>query len=110
MTTTVSDAERDELLTLYEVSGPEMPMGARILMVVLALVITIAQIHTLQKLEDSIKRRRRRLNCIREHFTPIFRTAWEAGGEKPEYIKSIWFLRLAVVAGWVIVSWLLLNV
>jgi hypothetical protein len=81
----------------------------RLLLIALAVLVAAAALVTLQKLQDSIEVRRARLDRIREYFGPAFAAAWAAKAKKREYIKSVWFLRFAILGGSAIVCWLLLQ-
>ena len=83
------------------------PLG-KCLFVFLVWIVVVGVLVILQKLQDSIVVRQARLKAIRPHFSGLFNQAWEAKEKKTEFVPSIWVLRVAVLAGAMIVSVLLL--
>ena len=96
------------IIGVRQVSGESIQLASRLLFVALAVTVAFGVLVVLQKLQDSIEVRQARLTSIRPHFSTAFNEAWQAKQKAREYIGSVWLLRIAVVAGVVISSWLLL--
>lgn len=79
------------------------------ILIFLALTISAAAIIILNKLQESIVVRQARLDAAREKLGLEFYSTWAAKNKSKEYIHAIYILRGALIAGGIIVCWLLLR-
>lgn len=83
-----------------------MPIERVGLSILSGLVVT-AGLAMLSKLEQSVKSRETRLFTVRGRLSAEFNEAWRAGERRRgSYIRSVWFLRSAVLLGGAIVVWI----
>ncbi len=97
------------LIGVDQLAGPTITSIERVALVVLAWSVALVGLLVLSKLQRSIGVRQSRLEAARQSFGEAFSQAWSAEVKGPEYLHSIWFLRVAVVIGAVLVSWLVLR-
>lgn len=74
-----------------------------------ALLVVIAAMILLSKLQNSILVRQARLDAAREKLGFQFYKTWAAKDKGAEYVHSIWILRSALVIGGLISCWILLR-
>jgi hypothetical protein len=75
----------------------------------LVILVAVAGLIVLSKLQHSVRVRQSRPEATREFFSLSFRQAWAAETKGPEYFHSHWFLRAAVVLGALIDLWLVFR-
>ncbi len=76
-------------------------------LIVLVLLIAIAGLIVLSKLQNSIEVRHARLFAAREQLGLAFNESWAAKEKGPERIHSIWILRGAVLIGGLVTAWVI---
>jgi hypothetical protein len=97
------------VVAIRQISGIQLVVIERTLLIGLVVFVAIAALVILQKLQDSIEVRQARLEYVRNQFGSVFNSAWSARTKGNEYVRSVWFLRLAVCSGTVIASWLMIK-
>jgi hypothetical protein len=78
-------------------------------LILLAILVLIAALTVIKKLQNSIEVRQARLEELKKHFGAKFLSVWKAKEKGQEYIRSVWFLNAAVVFGAVVVSYLVIK-
>lgn len=94
------------LVGVAQMLKPNFQSGDRALLVAgIAFAFTAALV-VLYKLQVSIAIRQARLDAVREKFTNEFHLAWAAEKKGAERLHAILFLRIAVIGGASLASWL----
>jgi hypothetical protein len=75
----------------------------------LSVLIVVAALVLLSELQDSVVVRQARLDATREKLGLEFYASWAAKAKETEYVHAIWILRSAILAGGVVVCWLLVR-
>jgi len=89
---------------------PHLCSSERWALIALAVGTALGALVILFKLQASIRIRQARLEKIRGSFSSAFNEAWSAELKSREYLHAVFFLRVAVVVGAIVVCWLIYRI
>ena len=89
---------------------PHLCSSERWALIALAVGTALGALVILFKLQASIRIRQARLEKIRGSFSSAFNEAWSAELKSREYLHAVFFLRVAVVLGAIVVCWLIYRI
>jgi len=95
------------LVSVAQLLKPNLMTGDRALLVGAVVLVLLAALVVLYKLQTSILVRQARLDAVRQQFTDEFHVAWAAEDKRVEVLHSIFLLRLAVGGGGGLAAWLI---
>ena len=87
--------------------GDPHGLSEKVILTCFTIIVLIAAITVITKLQDSIEVRQARLDATRMHFGEKFNAAWNAKSKGREYIRSVWFLHAAVSFGATVVAYII---
>jgi hypothetical protein len=96
------------LVAVAQMLKPGLASADRGLLTSLVVILAVAALFILGKLQASIVVRQARLDAVRRQFTDEFHVAWAAEEKGEERLHSIFLLRIAVCGGAILVAWLIL--
>lgn len=86
---------------------PGLEASDRAILVGATLAAGLSALFVLSKLQKSVQVRQSRLDTVRGQFTEAFHFAWAAEDKGKERFHAIHLLRVAVIVGAILVTWLI---
>ncbi len=85
---------------------PSLTVMDRVVLVTATLLVAASALVILANLQKSIGVRQSRLDNVRTKFTDAFHFAWTAEDKGKEFFHAVYLLRVAIIVGAGVVSWL----